>query len=50
MITKISGGKVITDRKIESKDVYIEDGKIIAVTSESMAFDNEIDAKGLTAL
>ncbi|MBE7040123.1 MAG: N-acetylglucosamine-6-phosphate deacetylase [Ruminococcaceae bacterium] len=46
MITKISGGKVITDRKIESKDVYIEDGKIIAVTSENMAFDNEINAKG----
>ncbi|MBE7028239.1 MAG: N-acetylglucosamine-6-phosphate deacetylase [Ruminococcaceae bacterium] len=46
MITKISGGKVITDRKIEKKDVYIEDGKIIAVTSESMAFDNEIDTKG----
>ena len=46
MITKIYNGKVITDRKIENKDVYFKDGKIIAVTTESLPFDKEIDAKG----
>ena len=46
MITKIFGGKIVTDRKIERKDVYIEDGKIIAVTLDEMPFDKEIDATG----
>ena len=46
MITKISGGKVISDRKIISADVYFENGKIIDVTNESLPFDVEIDAKG----
>lgn len=46
MITKISGGKVITNRKIEEKDIYYENGTIIAVTNEALPFDEEIDAKG----
>ncbi len=46
MITKIAGGKVITDRKIENADVYFEDGKIIAVTNERLKYDAQIDAKG----
>ena len=46
MITKIKNGKVITDRKIQSADVYFEDGKIIAVTNDNLEFDTEIDAKG----
>lgn len=46
MISKISGGKVITDRRIEEKNVYIENGKIIAVTTDDMPFDIEIDANG----
>lgn len=46
MITKIHGGTVITDRKSEKKDVYIEDGKIIAVTSEELPYDYETDATG----
>ncbi len=46
MITKISGGKVISDRKIISADVYIKDGKILDVTNEKLPFDVEIDAKG----
>lgn len=46
MITKISGGTVLCDRKAEKKDVYFEDGKIIAVTNEALPFDNEIDARG----
>ncbi len=44
MITKISGGTVICDRKAEKKDVYFENGKIIAVTNDKLAFDKEIDA------
>lgn len=46
MVTKIFGGKVVNDRKIEEKNVYIEDGKIIAVTCEELPFDEAIDAKG----
>ena len=45
MVTKIYGGTVITDRKSEKKDIYIEDGKIIAVTKELMPYDNLIDAR-----
>ena len=46
MITKISGGKVISDRKIFDADVYIKDGRILDVTKEALPFDEEIDAKG----
>lgn len=46
MITKIYGGKVITDRKIEEKNVYYKDGVIIAVTDEELAFDVSVDAAG----
>lgn len=46
MITKIYGGRVISDRKIERKDVYIKDDRIIAVTLEELPYDNIIDARG----
>ncbi len=46
MITKISGGTVICDRKAEKKDVYYKDGKIIAVTNDNLPFDVDIDATG----
>ena len=46
MITKIFGGKVVNNRKIEEKNVYIEDSKIIAVTCDDLPFDESIDAKG----
>ena len=46
MITKIKNGKVITDRKIENKDIYFENEKIIAVTNDALKFDDEIDANG----
>ena len=46
MVTKISGGTVVSQRKKEISDVYIKDGKIIAVTQEKLPFDKEIDASG----
>lgn len=42
---KISNGRLITDT-IEKKDLYIKDGKIFAVTNESLPFDQEINAAG----
>ena len=47
MITKIFGGKVVTDRKIEEKNVYFEDDKILAVTDAELPYDKGIDAKGM---
>lgn len=46
MITKISGGKVISDGKIISENVYLKDNKILNVTSENLPFDEEYDASG----
>lgn len=46
MITKISGGTVITGGREFVSDVYIEDGKILAVTTDSLAYDEEISAQG----
>jgi len=47
MITKITGGRVILEDGISEKmNVYVEDEKILAVTDENLAFDNEIDTKG----
>ena len=47
MVLKISGGTVVSKRKKELSDVYIKDGKIIAVTLDKLPFDKEIDAAGL---
>lgn len=46
MITRIKNGRVILDDSIEELYVYIEDGKILDVTAEELAFDDEIDAMG----
>lgn len=46
MITKISGGRVISERKTEETNVYIEDGKIIKITKENLPCDNEYCANG----
>lgn len=46
MITKISNAKVITNGKITNDDIYFQDGKIIALTNESLPFDELIDAEG----
>ncbi len=42
---KLTGGTIITDGQIiKDKAVYIKDGKIAAVTDESLPFDRELDA------
>lgn len=46
MITGIINGTVVTDRKQEKKNVYFENGKIIAVTSDFLNADSTIDASG----
>lgn len=46
MITKIKNAILITDRLETGRNLYIEDGKIAAITSENLNFDKEIDAAG----
>lgn len=46
MRIKISNGKLIMDRIHEGKNLYLADGKITAITSEPLPFDQEIDAHG----
>ncbi len=47
MITAIRNGKVILENKIsDNLSVYLEDGKILAVTQEKLPCDAEIDADG----
>ena len=48
MITKIKNARlVLEDGVVENGYLYIRDGKIFSVTEDNMAFDKEIDAKGL---
>ena len=47
LVTKIKGGTVVTDGTTFAADVYIRDGKILAVTSENLPCDEEISAHGL---
>ena len=42
---KISNAKII-DEKITEGKVYVEDGKIVAITNDNLPFDTEIDALG----
>ena len=46
MITRIKNGRVVLTDTIVDAYVYIEDGKILDVTAEELAFDDEIDAEG----
>jgi N-acetylglucosamine-6-phosphate deacetylase len=47
MITKITGGKIISDGDvITGKSLYIRDEKIQCVTAENLPFDEEINARG----
>lgn len=46
MILKIKNGRIITDKVETDKSLYLRDGKILAVTSENIPADKEIDAKG----
>ena len=42
---KIKNGKLVTD-KLEEKNLYIENGKIVNITEEDLPCDSELDAKG----
>jgi N-acetylglucosamine-6-phosphate deacetylase len=42
---KIKNGRLILDN-VEKKNVYIENGKIVAITENDLPFDEEIDARG----
>ena len=47
MITKIKNGKLLLPEAIDEKaSLYIQDGKITAITTDELPFDEEIDAKG----
>lgn len=46
MITKITGGRIITDKVEKDKNIYIKEGKILDITSEDINADVVIDAKG----
>ena len=46
MITGIINGTVVTNRQKEKKNVYFENGKIIAVTSDFLNADTTFDATG----
>ena len=47
MIIRIENGRIITDGEIREAYVYIENGKILAVTKDEMPFDESVDAQGL---
>lgn len=47
MTTKIKNAVFITDTEERGKYLYIEDGRIKALTKEEFPFDEEIDAQGL---
>lgn len=49
MITKIENAVIVSEELIHGKNIYIKDGKILAVTEEKMPFGNVIDAKGAYA-
>lgn len=46
MITKIKNAVFITDRQETGKKLYIKDERILALTSDDLPFDREIDAEG----
>ncbi len=47
MITKIKNAVFVTECLEKEKNLYIEDGKILALTQDERAFECEIDAGGL---
>ncbi len=47
MITKITGGTVVTENELINADVYVSGDKIIAVTTDKLDYDSVIDATGL---
>jgi len=47
MITCIRNGRVIADGAVRQENVYLNDGKILAVTNDSLPCERIIDADGL---
>ncbi len=45
MITKIINGRILADTLITDKALYIRDGKILAITAETIDVETVIDAK-----
>ena len=46
MITKLTGGMVISEGKKFESDIYLKDDKIFAITNDKLDFDKEIDISG----
>ena len=46
MITKITGGVLVLKDSLKEANLYLENGKIKAVTEENLPFDTEINAHG----
>ncbi len=47
MITKISNGRVVLEKEIANDlSVYIQSGKILAVTDQNLPYDSIVDARG----
>lgn len=47
MVLKIKNAVLITDKLEYGKNLYIDNGRILSLTSDELSFDEEIDAKGL---
>jgi len=45
-VLKIINGRVLTDKVEHDKNLYVKDGKIIAITGETLDYDEVFDAKG----
>ena len=46
MITKITGAALVMDEIVRDNDLYLKDGKILAVTQEDLPFERLLDAQG----
>lgn len=49
MTVKISGAVVVSEGIEKKSDIYLKDTQIIAVTTEELPYDKEIDASGMYA-
>ncbi len=47
MIRKFSNARIVGEREIlDAENLYVEEGKIIAITDEELPYDEEIDVQG----
>ncbi len=49
LVTRIRGGRLVLSDSVQKKDIYLKDGKILAVTNEELPCDRTVDANGLYA-